>query len=287
MSRDGRLYAPGAGSGLPVGQSGPAGRRRPHVFGPGGPLPGRLRPVVYHPATYSPALVRLLPGGDPGGPGQRGCPGAGGPASPVRGLAAPPRAPRGYRPGHGPGRGDRLAGEPFWPGDFEWRRSQNLNVRGAWLHIFGDALGSVGVIVAAGLIGLFGWYAADPIAGAVIAVLILISAFRLIRDAVEILMEAVPRHIDLLEVRDTLRQQPGVADVHDLHIWTLASGFVALSAHVVTPYVQGEDIRRLLVNLRQLLHDRYGISHTTLQLETPSIPEDDTRFCQGDPRCLP
>ncbi|MER3398190.1 MAG: cation transporter [Chloroflexota bacterium] len=166
-------------------------------------------------------------------------------------------------------------------------RSQNLNVRGAWLHIFGDALGSVGVIVAAGLIGLFGWYAADPIAGAVIAVLILISAFRLIRDAVEILMEAVPRHIDLLEVRDTLRQQPGVADVHDLHIWTLASGFVALSAHVVTPYVQGEDIRRLLVNLRQLLHDRYGISHTTLQLETPSIPEDDTRFCQGDPRCLP
>ncbi len=166
-------------------------------------------------------------------------------------------------------------------------RAHNLNIRGAWLHIFGDALGSVGIIVAAGLIDLFGWYVADPIAGAVIAVLILTSAFRLVRDAVDILMEAVPRHIDLLEVRETLRRQPGVADVHDLHIWTLASGFIALSAHIVTRYVQGEDIRQLLINLRRLLHDRYGISHTTLQLETPGIPEDDTRFCQGDPRCLP
>lgn len=166
-------------------------------------------------------------------------------------------------------------------------RATNLNIRGAWLHIFGDALGSVAILVAAGLISLFGWYIADPVAGAVIAVLILISAFRLTRDAVDVLMEAVPRHISLLEVRDLLRQQPGVEDVHDLHIWTLASGFIALSAHVVTSYVRGEDIRQLLSNLRQLLRDRYGISHTTLQVETPGVPEDDTRFCAGDPRCLP
>ncbi len=166
-------------------------------------------------------------------------------------------------------------------------RSTNLNIRGAWLHIFGDALGSVAILVAAGFISLFGWYIADPIAGAVIAVLILVSAIRLTRDAVDILMEAVPRHISLLEVRDALRQQPGVEDVHDLHIWTLASGFVALSAHIVTSHVWGEDIRQLLVNLRRLVRDRYGISHTTLQIETPGIPEDDTRFCEGDPRCLP
>lgn len=166
-------------------------------------------------------------------------------------------------------------------------RTTNLNVRGAWLHIFGDALGSVAILVAAGLISLFGWYIADPVAGAVISILILVSALRLIRDAVDVLMEAVPRHISLLEVRDTLRQQPGVEDVHDLHIWTLASGFIALSAHIVTSHVRAEDIRNLLINLRRLLHDKYGISHTTLQIETPGIPEDDTRFCEGDPRCLP
>jgi len=166
-------------------------------------------------------------------------------------------------------------------------RSTNLNIRGAWLHVFGDALGSVAVLVAAGPISLFGWYIADPIAGAVIAILILVSAVRLTRDAVDILMEAVPRHISLLEVREALRQQPGVEDVHDLHIWTIASGFIALSAHIVTSHVRGEDIRQLLINLRRLVRDRYGISHTTLQIETPGIPEDDTRFCEGDPRCLP
>jgi len=166
-------------------------------------------------------------------------------------------------------------------------RSTNLNIRGAWLHIFGDALGSVAILVAAGFISAFGWYIADPIAGAVIAVLILVSAVRLTRDAVDILMEAVPRHISLLEVREALRQQPGVEDVHDLHIWTLASGFVALSAHIVTSHVRGEEIRQLLTNLRRLVRERWGISHTTLQLETPGIPEDDTRFCEGDPRCLP
>ncbi len=166
-------------------------------------------------------------------------------------------------------------------------RATNLNIRGAWLHIFGDALGSLAVLVAAGLISLFGWYIADPVAGAVISVLILVSAVRLTRDAVDVLMEAVPRHISLLEVRDALRQQPGVEDVHDLHIWTLASGFIALSAHIVTSHVRAEDIRNLLIDLRRLLHDKYGISHTTLQVETPGIPEEDTRFCEGDPRCLP
>ena len=144
----------------------------------------------------------------------------------------------------------------------------NLNVRGAYLHVLGDLLGSVGAI-AAGLIILFtGWTPADPIISVVIALLILYSSWRLVREATEVLMEAVPRHIDMDQVMDDLGGIEGLHDVHDVHVWTLTSGFVALSAHGVL-----EDPghhTRILEEIRERMRC-HGIEHITFQLEPRTL----------------
>jgi len=150
------------------------------------------------------------------------------------------------------------------------RRGGSLNLRGAYLHVLGDTLSSVGVIVAAGVILLTGWTPIDPILSAVIACVIVWSAFSLVRSAVDVLLEAVPAHLDLAEVLHALEQTEGVAEVHDLHIWTISSGMHALSAHVV---VDGCDFARneeILRKLRALLAERFHLDHVTLQLETPA-----------------
>ncbi len=147
----------------------------------------------------------------------------------------------------------------------------NLNMRGAWLHVLSDALGSVGAIVAGGLVWGFGWTWADPAASILIAVLIIHAAWSLVREAVSVLMEWAPSHVEVPEVERALGAIEGVVDVHDLHVWTISSGRVALSGHVVAE--RGFDTAKLLQQLSDLLHDRFAIEHSTLQIETEEFDE--------------
>jgi len=140
----------------------------------------------------------------------------------------------------------------------------NLNVRGAYLHILGDALGSVGAIGAALVIKFTGWLPADPIISVVLSLLILFGAWRLVRESVDILLEAVPSHVDLGAVRGAILTVPGVVAVHDLHVWTVTSGMVAMSGHVVVP-----ELARHPATLARI-QDRLtaqGLGHVTIQLE--------------------
>lgn len=146
------------------------------------------------------------------------------------------------------------------------RGGRDINTRGALLHVFGDLLGSVAALIAGAVIVFTGWTPIDPLLSLVICALILASTLRLLREALHVLMEGVPPHVDLETVGRALAAVPGVASVHDLHIWTPASGMPALSAHVVV-----EDLRRWVETLdamRALLQARYGIEHVTLQPET-------------------
>lgn len=144
-------------------------------------------------------------------------------------------------------------------------RHTNLNLRGVFLHVLSDALGSAGAIVAGVLIVWTEWYWVDPVTSIIIGILILVSSFSLVRESVDILMQATPRHLDLAEVQQTLEAVTGVARIHDLHVWTLSSGLFTLTAHAV---VNGEtDHHQLLDALEQAIHDRFGIDHITIQLE--------------------
>ncbi len=146
-------------------------------------------------------------------------------------------------------------------------RSENLNVRGAWLHVLTDALGSVGAIAAGVLIWGFGWELADPIASVLIGCLVIYSSWRLLSESVWVLMESAPSRIQVEQVRAALRELPGVRDVHDLHVWSITSGMDAISAHVVAePTSPPLD---LLDQVQQILRDRFQLEHATIQIEPP------------------
>jgi cobalt-zinc-cadmium efflux system protein len=142
----------------------------------------------------------------------------------------------------------------------------SLNLRGAYLEVLGDLLGSVAVLVAGGVILLTGWSAADPIASVIIALLVLPRAWALLREAIDVLLQATPKHVDLAEVRAHLLQADGVADAHDLHAWTLTSGMSVVSAHVVMR--PGADPASVLDEVCQCLTDDFDMEHSTIQLET-------------------
>jgi cobalt-zinc-cadmium efflux system protein len=147
-------------------------------------------------------------------------------------------------------------------------RSHSMNVRGAFLHVLGDTLSSVGVLVGAGVMWLTGWYVVDPLISVLISVVIVVGALRLVKDAVDVLLEAVPSHVDLSVVKELLLKVQGVTDVHDLHVWTIANGMYALSAHLVVrdPMVCNND--DILSAAKHELYDRFGIDHTTIQIES-------------------
>jgi cobalt-zinc-cadmium efflux system protein len=147
--------------------------------------------------------------------------------------------------------------------------AQSLNVRGAYFHVLGDALGSVGVIAAAIIMLSTGWFLADPLISVLIGLLILYSSWRLLRESVEVLLEAVPSHIDANEVESTVKGVPGVTGVHDLHIWTVTSGLVSLSCHCELDASRASE--QVLSDLFGLLHERFGIRHVTIQPETHAI----------------
>jgi cobalt-zinc-cadmium efflux system protein len=147
----------------------------------------------------------------------------------------------------------------------------NLNLRGAFLHVVSDALGSVGAI-AAGLVMLStGWYLADPLISIFIGVLILYSSWSLIKESVSVLMQTVPKGIRLEEVRQTIEAVEGVSMVHDLHIWAVTSDIFTLSAHAVVE--NGGDFHQVLNCIEDTLKERFNIEHTTIQLETESREE--------------
>ncbi|RMD80630.1 MAG: cation transporter [Gammaproteobacteria bacterium] len=165
------------------------------------------------------------------------------------------------------------------------RGEQSLNTRAALLHVLGDLLGSVAALAAGLVIHFTGWTPIDPLLSLLISALILFSALRLLREALHILMEGVPPHLDLREVGQAMAELPGVDSVHDLHIWTLASGTVMLSAHVVVPSMAGWE--QTLEALRRLLRERYGIDHVTLQPEPPgqvvTVPWPPPKESRGGP----
>ncbi|SDZ40184.1 cobalt-zinc-cadmium efflux system protein [Micromonospora pattaloongensis] len=142
---------------------------------------------------------------------------------------------------------------------------ESINVRGAYLEVLGDLLGSAGVIVAALVIATTGWWYADPIVAVVVGVLILPRTWRLARAAVRILVQAAPEHLEVPAVRARLAALPGVCDVHDLHVWTLTSGMEVASAHLtIEPTAE---LTAVLTAARHALHDEFAIEHATLQVE--------------------
>jgi len=153
-------------------------------------------------------------------------------------------------------------------------RDESLNIRGAWLHLLTDALGSVGAILGGLLIWAFGWAWADPAVSVAIAVLVLYSSWHLLTESVGVLLEGTPAHIDLGAVRGAMLGVDGVEDVHDLHVWTITSGLDSLSAHAVV----GERMERrhsgeILADLHCVLHDRFGLHHVTIQIEPRDFEE--------------
>jgi len=142
---------------------------------------------------------------------------------------------------------------------------ESINVRGAYLEVVGDLLGSAGVILAAVIIGSTGWSYADPIVAVLVALMILPRTFALGREAVRILVQAAPDHLDITAVRARLAAVPGVCDVHDLHVWTLTSGMDVASAHLSLE--PAAELATVLDSAREALHDDFAIEHATLQVE--------------------
>ena len=150
-------------------------------------------------------------------------------------------------------------------------RNKGLNIKGAFLHVIADILGSVGAI-SAGLIMFFtGWYQADPIASIMIGVLVFYSSGKIVRDSLNVLLEGVPPHIDVSSLERTILGMKGVENVHDLHVWSIAdTKMCCMSSHVVVE--EGTDRRELITKLIDILKEQFGIDHTTIQLEGKDYP---------------
>jgi cobalt-zinc-cadmium efflux system protein len=159
---------------------------------------------------------------------------------------------------------------------------ESLNVRGAFLEVLGDLLGSLATIVAAVVILTTGWTPADAIISALIGLFIIPRAWGLLRSVVDVLLEATPRHLDVAQIEATMRAVPGVESTHDIHLWTITSGFDAMSGHVRS---NGRPSQEVLHDLQHTLRERYGIEHMTLQVEAADLA-DDGACCVADPRCF-
>jgi cobalt-zinc-cadmium efflux system protein len=160
----------------------------------------------------------------------------------------------------------------------------DLNMRGAWLHVIGDALGSVTAIGAGVLIVAFGWLWADAASSALISLIIIVGAWNLIKESVNVLLEGTPAHINLKAVEDAIRRTENVEDVHDLHVWTITSGMEALSVHII--HRDEVSQKELLKTVRAHLHDEFGIDHLTIQLETLETEQSKAHPCFSGANCF-
>ncbi len=148
------------------------------------------------------------------------------------------------------------------------RSGHSLNTRSAFLHVLGDALSSVGVLVGAGVMAFTGWAWVDPVISIGISGVVVVGGWRVLREAVDVLLETVPPHVDADGVEKALQCIPRVTAVHDLHIWTVGSGMVALSAHLVVDEPSACENDTILVAAKRALVERFGIDHSTLQIES-------------------
>jgi len=147
----------------------------------------------------------------------------------------------------------------------------NLNVRGVFLHTVGDALSSVAVIVSSLIVIFTGYQGIDPLAAAIIGVLVMLSAYRLVRDSTNILLEATPRQMDLETIAKTISSVDGVKGVHDLHVWTITSGLYALSGHITVDTDMISDGSKIAGKVASRLKESFGIEHVTLQVEKETL----------------
>ncbi len=159
-------------------------------------------------------------------------------------------------------------------------RERSLNARGAFLHVAADALGSVGVLAAALLIKITGSSAWDPVVSVAVCLLILWGATRLVWESFHVFMEGVPAHLDIAAVEKALAGVPGVVAIHDLHVWTITSGFVSLSAHLKVS--RGVDVQQVIRGADAAVSSRFGILHTTFQPEIADEPGCDSHSCPED-----
>lgn len=153
----------------------------------------------------------------------------------------------------------------------------NLNLQGAFLHIMGDALGSVGAIVAGFVMWRWHWYLADPIISILVSLLILYSSWRLLRDSVDVLLEGTPSHINITAMKDALASVEGVESLHDLHVWTLTSGMHAMSCHAVV--LRSFNRHEILEEMSRRCREAFRIEHTTIQIEEESLQAHETKSC--------
>ena len=151
-------------------------------------------------------------------------------------------------------------------GEEEHEEAEDLNIRSAYLHVLGDAISSVGVILAAGVIWWTGWRWVDPLMSMFIGVLILVSSWRVLKGSLHILVEGVPEHLSVEKIGQSMADVSGVLDVHDLHVWSICSGHIALSAHVVTADQKLTDGDGIMAEVKSRLA-KFGIEHTTIQFE--------------------
>ncbi|MFT7822654.1 cation diffusion facilitator family transporter [Bacillus siamensis] len=157
----------------------------------------------------------------------------------------------------------------------------NLNIRGAYLHVISDMLGSVGAILAAMLIIFFGWGWADPLASVIVAVLVLRSGYHVTKDSIHVLMEGTPENIDVTDIIHTIEETEGIQHIHDLHIWSITSGLNALSCHaVVDDQLTISESESILRKIEHELGDK-GITHVTIQMETAAHNHDNAILCQA------
>ncbi len=145
------------------------------------------------------------------------------------------------------------------------RDGRDLNLRAAYIHLVGDALGSLAVVVTGIVIVTTGWPYADPIAGVLIAIYLVVSSWSVLRESTLVLLEATPRGLDAAEIGRAILSEPGVVQVHDLHVWEITSGFPSLSAHVLVR--EGDDCHGIRRVIERMLHERFEITHTTLQVD--------------------
>ncbi|MFB7590975.1 cation diffusion facilitator family transporter [Streptomyces sp. NPDC056169] len=160
-------------------------------------------------------------------------------------------------------------------------QKDSLNVRGAYLEVLADALGSVTVIIAAGIILATGWQYADPIASIVIGLMIVPRTLKLLRETLDVLLEAAPKGVDMAEVRAHILALPGVEDVHDLHAWTITSGMPVLSAHVVVDQGALDSVghEKMLHDLQGCLGSHFDVEHCTFQLEPAGHAQHEAKLC--------
>jgi cobalt-zinc-cadmium efflux system protein len=151
---------------------------------------------------------------------------------------------------------------------------ENLNVRGAYLHVLSDTISSIGVVIGGLLIIITGNYLIDPLVSAAIGVFILVNCLGLVRESVRILMEAVPKGMDLQQVSEDILQVPRVKEIHDLHIWSIASDVCALSAHVLIETEDMNSLNSIIAEINDMLKRKYGITHSVIQGECERCATD-------------